>query len=468
MKSWKHISLWMDELDHKVIARPCLDQDCDVDVAIIGAGFTGLWTAYYLKRQAPQLNVVILEAQTSGFGASGRNGGWLMGGMLGESRALSSLSPERRKVAYRLLQAIPDDVHAVLLREGIDCHYRKAGLLNCAARYPEQATRLRHELQTLYAEGHDESDYQWLDAQQLAAQVCIPGAYGAVYSPHCATISPARLVRGLADAVERLGVTIHDHSPVTNWHGREVRTDKACVRAQWVVPAVEGYAADFAPLRKIQIPVQSMLVATDPLPAELWSQIGLNQGQALCEHSRQVTYAQRTLDDRLVFGARGGYRFGGRLRSDFQLTEDEISLRRRLMESLFPSLRGVHLSHAWGGNLGMARRFRPHMLCDKQQGIALAGGFGGEGVGATHLAGQTLADLILERDTSRVDQPWVLREKTLNALTTWEPEPCRWIAYKGIMSAFANEDRVLADPHSKPWRRTLASKIATSLERLMR
>jgi len=468
MKSWKHISLWMDELDHKVIARPCLDQDRDVDVAIIGAGFTGLWTAYYLKRQAPQLNVVILEAQTSGFGASGRNGGWLMGGMLGESRVLSSLSPERRKVAYRLLQAIPDDVHAVLLREGIDCHYRKAGLLNCAARYPEQATRLRHELQALYAEGHDESDYQWLDAQQLAAQVRIPGAYGAVYSPHCATISPARLVRGLADAVERLGVTIHDHSPVTNWYGREVRTDKACVRAQWVVPAVEGYAADFAPLRKIQIPVQSMLVATAPLPAELWSQIGLHQGQALCEHSRQVTYAQRTLDDRLVFGARGGYRFGGRLRSDFQLTEDEIGLRRRLMESLFPSLRGVHLSHAWGGNLGMARRFRPHMLCDKQQGIALAGGFGGEGVGATHLAGQTLADLILERDTSRVDQPWVLREKSLNALASWEPEPCRWIAYKGIMSAFANEDRVLADPHSTPWRRTLASKIATSLERLMR
>jgi glycine/D-amino acid oxidase-like deaminating enzyme len=181
-----------------------------------------------------------------------------------------------------------------------------------------------------------------------------------------------------------------------------------------------------------------------------------------------VTYAQRTLDDRLVFGARGGYRFGGRLRSDFQLTEDEISLRRRLLESLFPSLRGVHLSHAWGGNLGMARRFHPHMLCDKQQGIALAGGFGGEGVGATHLAGQTLADLILERDTSRVDQPWVLREKSLKALATWEPEPCRWIAYKGIMSAFANEDRVLADLHSTPWRRTLASKIATSLERLMR
>ncbi|TBU74005.1 NAD(P)/FAD-dependent oxidoreductase [Phytopseudomonas daroniae] len=468
MPAWKHVSLWMDQLGETVAARPCLDQDRDVDVAIIGAGFTGLWTAYYLKRQAPQLNIVVLEAQTSGFGASGRNGGWLIGGMLGEARLLGHLSAERRRQAYRLLQAIPDEVQGVLQREGIDCHYRKAGMLNCAARYPEQATRLRQELQALYEEGHDENDYRWLDQQELAAQVRIPGAYGAIYSPHCATISPARLVRGLADAVERLGVSIHDQSPVSDWHGREIRTDKARIRAQWVVPAVEGYAADFAALKRIQIPVQSMLVATEPLSAERWERIGLDRGQALCEHSRQVTYAQRTLDDRLVFGARGGYRFGGRLRADFQLSEDEIGLRRMLMESLFPSLRGVRLTHAWGGNLGMARRFRPHMLCDRQQGLALAGGFGGEGVGATHLAGQTLADLILERNSSRVEQPWVIREKPLSTLPTWEPEPCRWLAYKGIMSAFANEDRLLADPNTAPWHRTLASSIAASLERLMR
>lgn len=468
MQAWNEVSLWMDQLGDTLIPRPCLSQDIEADVAIIGAGFTGLWTAYYLKRQAPHLNIVILEAQTSGFGASGRNGGWLIGGMLGESRMLESLSAEKRKQSFRLLQSIPDDVQRVLLEEGIECHYRKAGMLNCAARYPEQESRLRQQLKDLHEEGHSEHDYRWLDAQQLESQVRIAGAYGAVYSPHCATVSPALLVRGLADAVERLGVSIFDQSPVSQWHGREVQTDKARVKAQWVVPAVEGYAADFDMLRKIQIPVQSMLVATEPLSKERWEEIGLAEGQALCEHSRQVTYAQRTVDDRLVFGARGGYQFGGRLRSDFKLNAGEVGLRRMLLESLFPSLRGVRLTHAWGGNLGMARRFRPHMLCDKQQGIAVAGGFGGEGVGATHLAGQTLADLILDQHSERVEQPWVFRDKPLSALATWEPEPCRWIAYKGIISAFATEDCVLANPQTAPWRRTLVSKVAASLERLMR
>ncbi|TRX76069.1 NAD(P)/FAD-dependent oxidoreductase [Pseudomonas mangiferae] len=467
MQTWEHVSLWMDQLNGPLYARPSLDHARDVDVAIIGAGYTGLWTAYYLKRLAPSLDIVVLEAETAGFGASGRNGGWLIGGMLGESRYLQPLSPERRKAAYRLLKAIPDEVEGVLQREGIDCDYRKGGMLNCAARYPEQAERLRRELEALYREGHEESDYQWLDRQALERHVRIEGASGAVFSPHCATIQPAKLIRGLAETVERLGVTIHDRSPVIEWGAGQLRTERAVVRAKWIVPAVEGYAARFEALRRIQIPVQSMIVATEPLPDAVWAEIGLDQGQALSEHSRQVTYAQRSRDGRLVFGARGGYRFKGRLRDDFRLTEDEIGLRRYLMESLFPQLRGVRLSHAWGGNLGMARRFRPHMLCDPRAGLALAGGFGGEGVGATHLAGRTLADLILGRDSELVQQPWVFNGRSLDDLATWEPEPCRWLGYKAILAAFAREDRVLADRHSPAWRRRLASGIAAGLEGLM-
>ena len=467
MPAWRSISLWMDQLAEDLSPRPSLEQDLDVDVAIIGAGYTGLWTAYYLKRHAPELSIAIVEAQTAGFGASGRNGGWLMGNLLGEDRLLAGLSPERRRQLFVLLHAIPDEVKAVIDREGIACDYRKGGALYCAARYPEQEDSLRRYLADLYSQGLSTSDYRWLSPDELAQQLRIAKPYGGIYTPHVATLHPAKLVRGLARAVERMGVRIFEQSPVSHWQSGLVRTAKAQVRCRWVVPAVEGYATTLNTLGRYQLPVQSLIVATEPLSAAQWDEIGLSQGQAFSEFSKQVTYGQRTADNRLVFGARGGYQFGGRLRHSFDLTDNEIELRRYLFGELFPALKNVAISHAWGGNLGMARRFQPHMLCDRSQGIALAGGYGGEGVGASHLGGRTLADLILQRDTLEVKQPWVLTEGGLGALKAWEPEPCRWLGYNAVIRSFVHEDKTLANPNSPPWRRQFAQRMAGFMESLM-
>ncbi|MDF0730296.1 FAD-dependent oxidoreductase [Pseudomonas entomophila] len=467
MQAWRTISLWMDQLDEPLDARPALGQDLDVDVCIIGAGYTGLWTAYYLKQQAPRLRIAILEAQTAGFGASGRNGGWLMGNLLGEDRLLATLSPQQRRASVDLLHGIPDEVHSVLQREGIDCDYRKGGVIYCAARYPEQERTLRAYLDDLYRQGMNEDDYRWLKPEQLAGQLRVSNAYGAIFSPHVATIQPAKLVRGLARAVEAQGVTIYENTPATGWQNGQVSTPQANVRCQWVVPAVEGYAASLPPLGRHQLPVQSLLVATEPLSASAWEQIGLDQGQAFSEGSRQVTYGQRTRDDRLVFGARGGYRFGGRLREDFSLSEAEVELRRYLFGELFPHLKNVRITHSWGGNLGMARRFRPHMLCDRQRGIALAGGYGGEGVGATNLGGRTLAALILGQHNELTAQPWVHDNRPLSSLASWPPEPCRWLGYNAIIQSFVHEDRTLANPSSAPWRRRMASGLADLMESFM-
>ena len=467
MPTWRSISLWMDQLADDLTARPSLEHDLDVDVVIVGAGYTGLWTAYYLKRHAPELSIAILEAQTAGFGASGRNGGWLMGNLLGEDRMLAGLSVEQRRQSYRLLHGIPDEVKQVIDREGIDCDYRKGGALFCAARYPEQASTLRQYLTALHAQGLNDADYRWLEPAELAQQLRIATPYGAIFTPHVATIQPAKLVRGLARAVERMGVKIFEQSPVTAWQPGHVRTAHAHVRARWVVPAVEGYANTLAPLGRYQLPVQSLIVATAPLPEAVWDEIGLSAGQAFSENSRQVTYGQRTHDNRLVFGARGGYQFGGRLRHDFNLTPAEIEVRRYLFTELFPALKAVHISHVWGGNLGMARRFQPHMLCDRPHGIALSGGYGGEGVGASHLGGRTLADLILQRDTLEVQQPWVLTAGGLNALKAWEPEPCRWLGYNAVIRSFVYEDQTLANPHVAPWRRGFARGLANVMEGFM-
>jgi glycine/D-amino acid oxidase-like deaminating enzyme len=467
MPAWRTISLWMDQLDEPLLARPALEQDLDIDVAIIGAGYTGLWTAYCLKRQAPELNIAIIEAQTAGFGASGRNGGWLMGNLLGEDRLLADSSPEQRRASYDLLHSIPDEVKIVIEREGIDCDYRKGGALYCAARYPEQQASLRQYLDKLYKQGLNENDYRWLSPEQLALQIRIAKPYGGIYAPHVATLHPAKLVRGLARAVERMGVRIYENSPVTQWQSGSLRTAQASVRSRWVVPAVEGYSVTLAPLGRYQLPVQSLIVATEPLSATTWDEIGLSRGQAFGESSRQVTYGQRTADNRLVFGARGGYQFAGKLRHDFDLTTSEVELRRYLFGELFPQLKNVQITHGWGGNLGMSRRFKPHMLCDRASGIALSGGYGGEGVGASYLGGRTLADLILERDTELVRQPWVIPQGGLDALRAWEPEPCRWLGYNAIIRSFVHEDQTLANPATAPWRRKLASGIAGFMEGFM-
>ena len=467
MPAWRTISLWMDQLDEPLQARAALEQDLDIDVAIIGAGYTGLWTAYYLKRQAPELSIAIIEAQTAGFGASGRNGGWLMGNLLGEDRLLADLSPEQRRASYDLLHNIPDEVKNVLEREGIDCDYRKGGVLYCAARYPEQEASLRQYLDKLYSQGLNENDYRWLSPEQLAQQIRIAKPYGGIHAPHVATLHPAKLVRGLARTVERMGVKIYENSPVTQWQSGSLRTAKASVRSRWIVPAVEGYAATLPPLGRYQLPVQSLIVATEPLSASTWDEIGLSHGQAFGESSRQVTYGQRTADNRLIFGARGGYQFAGRLRNEFDLTSSEIELRRYLFGELFPQLKNVQITHGWGGNLGMSRRFKPHMLCDRANGIALSGGYGGEGVGASSLGGRTLADLILGRDTDLVRQPWVIPQGGLNALRAWEPEPCRWLGYNAIIRSFVHEDQTLANPATAPWRRKLASGVAGFMEGFM-
>ncbi|HAL69764.1 MAG TPA: FAD-dependent oxidoreductase, partial [Pseudomonas sp.] len=221
MQPLRTLSLWMDQLQEPLRARPALRENVEADVCIIGAGYTGLWTAYYLKRQAPHLNIVVIEANIAGFGASGRNGGWLMGNLLGEDRLLASLSPLQRRASIDLLHDIPDEVQRVLHREQLDCDYRKGGVLYCAARYPEQERSLRAYLDHLYNLGMTEDDYRWLRPAQLQGQLRVSNAYGAIYSPHTATIQPAKLVRGLASAVEAMGVPIYENTPALDWQPGE-------------------------------------------------------------------------------------------------------------------------------------------------------------------------------------------------------------------------------------------------------
>ena len=468
MNQWKNISLWMDQLEEHLAPRPSLQSDLSVDVVIIGAGYTGLWTAYYLKQQQPELEVAIIEAQTAGFGASGRNGGWLMGELSGQDSALSTVNSETRTLGHHLIHGIPDEVARVLKKEGIDCDYQKGGVLYVAARYPEQDVRLKHSYVQLEALGYETQDHTLLEGADLKNKINIAGATSGIYSPHCASIHPAKLVRGLANAVEKLGVNIYENTAATHWEKGLVKTADHSIKAKWVVPALEAYGGQLTksllPLKKYHLPVQSLIIATEPLTDALWQELGLANGEVFSDYSRQVTYGIRTKDNRLVFGARGSYLFGGKIRSDFTLTEDEYQLRKNIMIELFPQLKDIAITHSWGGNLSMSRRFHPHMVLDTDNQFAMAGGYGGEGVGASNLAGRTLADLILNTSTTLTSMPWVYKQQGVKNLRKWEPEPIPWVGYRTVIKSFDLEDKVLIN-HSTPiWKRRIVTNFSDIME----
>ncbi len=458
---------WFDTLAAGIRTRPALQQDLDVDVAIAGAGYTGLWTAYHLKQLRPELSIAMLEAEHVGFGASGRNGGWLMGEIAGLDSYLAPCDPDLRALGYSEVHGIPARAGAVFAREGIDCDFAHGGAIFAAARYPEQLDMARAHLDGLRAAGHGEEDYRWLDAGELQQRARVSGGRGAIYTPHVAAIQPAKLVAGLAAVVEGLGVRICEASRVVASAPGELATAQGRVRAPVVISALEGYGADTDSGRPYILPFQSGMVATEPLSAALWEEIGLAGRPVLSDYSRLATYVQRTRDDRLVFGARGNYRFGGQPISHFAADDPAFETRRRLARTFFPVLEQVDFTHAWGGTLGIARRFAPHVVFDPASGQGTAGGYTGEGVGAAFLFGQTLAELILEQDTLCTRLPWVFRGSAASRLARWEPEPLRWLGFKAAWSIYGWEESVLGGGRAGSWHKRLASLAAQSVNRLL-
>ncbi|OXY83185.1 NAD(P)/FAD-dependent oxidoreductase [Oceanimonas doudoroffii] len=469
MSNYNDTSFWFNTMDHKPTVRPSLPGNIDADVAIIGAGYTGLWTAYYLKEQDPALNVVVLEADIAGYGASGRNGGWVAGYIAGLDKYVAPLPMEKRRECCRILFENVDNIGSRLEAEGIDAHFHKGGVLYAAARYPEQEAMQRKMLAQLYEAGHTEEDCRWLNARELAEKVRLRNGLGAVYKSHCATVNPARMARGLAAAVEKKGVRIYEKTRVTSFRSGEVTTEHGVVRAPVVVPALEGYSSSVGGFGRYIIPVQSLIVATEPLSESLWKEIGLEGREAFCDGSRMVSYGQKSADGRMIFGARGGYVYGGKPRSHFSLANDEFRVREELMYDLFPMLRGVKITHGWGGSLGMPRNFAPHAIFDLEAGIATAGGYGGQGVGPSHLFGRTLADMILGRETELTRMPWVFNNASHHqALRKWEPEPFRWLTSKTIVKAFTWEENLYLKIKGSAFSKSVANNVSNALSRLMR
>ena len=434
------LSLWHDTAGDDWSPREPLAGDRDADVAVVGAGYTGLWTAYYLARADPTLRIVVLEREVAGFGASGRNGGWCSALFPASVAWLARRYGEHAAVAqHRAMQAAVDEVGAAARREGIECAWSKGGTVT-VARTAVQLERARAEVAEARRWGFTDDDLSLLDAAEGRARLGATDVLGATYTPHCAAIHPARLVRGLARAVERLGVTLHEGTAVTRIEPGTVTTDRGRVRADVVVRATEGYTAALPGLRRRLAPVYSLMLATEPLPDEAWQRIGLRARETFADHRHLVIYGQRTADGRLAFGGRGApYHFGSRVRDGYDREPATFEALRRVLVDLLPEVRDAAVTHTWGGPLGIARDWCPSVGLDRGTGLAWAGGYVGDGVSTTNLAGRTLTDLVLGRESEMTALPWVGHSSP-----RWEPEPLRWVGVSGALAAMTAADDVEA------------------------
>jgi glycine/D-amino acid oxidase-like deaminating enzyme len=431
---------------------PALPGDRSADVCIVGGGLTGLWTAYHLAGAQPDLRVVVLEKEFAGYGASGRNGGWLsaeLAGSLDRYAATGSRDGVRRLV--RTMEQTVDDVIQVCRDEGIDADIVKDGVLHVARTEPQLA-RLDAMLAERAAWGFGEGGERRLTRAEVHDRVRVEGALAAVHSPHAARVQPARLVRGLLDAVRRRGVTVYEGTEVTAIQPGRAVTRHATLRADVVLRCLEGYTAGLPDSRRDWLPMNSSMVVTEPLPASVWSEIGWQGADLVGDGANAYSYAQRTADGRIAIGGRGRpYRFGSSTDRAGEIPDATVRQLRARLTRLFPVLADVRLDGAWTGVFGVARDWAAAVHCDRHSGLCWAGGYAGEGVAAANLAGRTLRDLIRGRDTELARMPWVGHQAR-----GWEPEPLRWLAVQTVYGAFRAAD-ALEDRTGRPSRLALAA-----------
>ncbi len=457
---YAHYSFWLETCGDDLTPRPPLDGTIDVDIAILGAGFTGLWTAYYLLEREPSAQVAILEQKIAGFGASGRNGGWLYPGFPVSLGALASrYGAETARAIHYAMRSTVDEVERVLRAEGIDAHFHRGGVLRLA-RGRHQVPALEETARTLEQLGI--TDYvEWLSAEAVRERVRVTNVVGGLYSAHGAVIHPGRLVRGLARAVERRGAKIFEETPVVDFRGgsRPVfRTPYGDVRARVLVLAGEAYLSQLRQLHRALIPIYSLIVLTEPIPPRLWKELGWTNRELLSSQRLTVDYLQRTADGRIMFGGRGApYRFGSRIADAFDRHDPTHEMLRQMCYEWFPALRlhGIRFTHAWGGPLGVPRDWMPTMRYDPRTGIAVACGYTGQGVATANLAGRILADLITGRDSELTALPM-----TRHRLRPWEPEPLRWLGVRFVQVGYERLDRIAESTGRPPSGKSLVERIA--------
>ncbi len=429
------VSFWYADIGLPQTRRPPLNGDTFADVAIIGAGYTGLWAAYYLKKAQPALNVLVIEKEFTGFGASGRNGGWLMGTFeWNHDRYATATSRQAVLDQVKALEGTVDEVIRVCEAEGIDADIIRCDQLSIAT-HRAHMDNLQAQLQAhqTWGDGHR---MRVLSADEASARINVPGALGGLAMSGMARVQPAKLVRGLADAVERLGVRIVEDTAVLDYAKGLVTTTHGTVKAPIILRATEGFTAGIKGHKRDWLPLNSAQIATPVLPPDVWAQIGWQGHELFHDFLNSYCYCQRTREGRITVGARGvPYLYGSRMDRNGAPDARTIQRLTQTLQRYFPAAAPYGVDHAWCGVIGVPRDWCATVGLDAETGLGWAGGYVGVGVSTSNLAGQTLADLALGRDTTLTRLPWVNRR-----VRRWEPEPLRWLGVHAMYKLYDAAD----------------------------
>ena len=456
-RNYHRYSFWLDACDEPLTPRPSLDGSTEVDFAVLGAGFTGLWTAYHLLDREPSLNVAVLEQAIAGFGASGRNGGATSASF---PYSLGRLEKDYgRDIAHRTYFAMKDsldDIFRVMEQEGIDAHQHRGGSMRFA-RATHQVRAINSTIDTYRRLGLEEHA-QELSADEVKRRVNVSDVMRGVYHPGNAVIQPARLARGLARSVERKGGTIYEETRVLDWKTGErprFMTTHGDVRARVIVLAGEAYLSQLPGTARSVAPFHSLMTVTEPLTDSQWSEIGWENRETIGTSQYSVNYHQRTADGRIAFGGLGApYFFRSEIRDLWDPAHPIFGKLRQLAVEWFPVLRDVRFSHAWGGPFGMPRDRMPSMTYDPLAGVAWSRGYTGQGVTTANLAGRVLADLITFQRSELLELPPVNHRSP-----DWEPEPLRWAGIRFIQSGYDEIERRASETGNPPSGRSIAERI---------
>jgi len=444
-------SLWLDGLEEPLTPRPALAGDRDCDVAIVGAGFTGLWAAYFLASLQPDLRIAIVEREIAGFGPSGRNGGWASAGLAGSAERYARLrGDDAVRRGERAMADAVAGIGRVIAEEGIECGWLHGGSLLVATSAP-QVARLHESVERRRAFGMGEDDLRLLEPPEIYQRVRVRGARAASFTPHCGRLDPARLARGLALACERRGVVIYEGTTAESIEPGRVRCATGTLLAGSVLRATEAYTVQQPGQRRLFMPLYSLMIATEPLPREVWEELGWDGRETVSDLHHLFFYAQRTPDDRIAIGGRGApYRLGSPIEERYERNDAVRARLQRAIAERFPAAAGAAITHHWGGPLGVPRDWCCSVYYDPATGFGWAGEYTGHGVVTSNVLGRTLADLVLRRDTDLVTLPWVGHTSP-----RWEPEPLRFLASRAIVSTLGSADRA-EDRRDRPaWRTRL-------------
>jgi glycine/D-amino acid oxidase-like deaminating enzyme len=457
-KRYAGYSFWLETAGDELTPRPPLRGAVVADVAILGAGFSGLWTAYYLQQHTPSLRIALVEAEIAGYGASGRNGGWCYSGFPVSLRELTRRygADAARRVECAMRDTV-SEIERVCAAEGIDAHFARGGALRLA-RGAQQLPAIQSSYETARELGLGDG-YALLDVAQTAERIRVTDAMGALVIRSGASVHPGRLVRGLARVVERRGATIYEQSPVSRVEAAPpspaLVTAEGRVEAETVVLAGEAYLTRLRGLDRQLLPLYSHIVLTEPLTEAQWEEIGWSQRECVSSSVLSIDYLNRTADGRILFGSRGEpYHLGSRIEDRFDSPPAVRARLEGLLREWFPSLADTAITHAWGGPVGMPRDWMPSVRLDRAAGIATARGYTGQGVATTNLAGRILADMITGQDSPLLELPLAGHRSP-----RWEPEPLRWLGVRYIQSALARVDRHAARTGRAPSGRTPAERL---------